>query len=340
MKYFSTAQMQEYLYNASNGKSSTAREGTISTCHIECRDTRNRLYITPTSDDKFLFYCHNCGTRGCLIQDGDGTNLRRRRYLEKDADYPLGVVEYNERYWPMLEHCNPTVAAHLSKYVTMPMPIGVPQKAFKLSGGKCFVECGGVLDDCRPVITFCTGPAHGFLEGTPTSITEYKFAGMQRWKWEDGKIVKRSSGKMSPALFYNVDTGVGDKLLVICEDPISAMCIVEAGADALCLFGTNITNHSLCDYSIRYDSVLVWLDLDSDHNCTLATHFVRTCQLVIDKAANFRDYKNEEHLIYRVRSSNGVGDIKHDPKNYQHEYMKAVFETVTDEATMDKGKFV
>jgi hypothetical protein len=321
MKYLTTAQMHRYLYDVQTRGSIT---GTSSINHDECGDKRNRLYITPTSDDKFLFYCHNCGTRGCLI-DQDLPNIRNR-YLEKDADYPLGVVEFTARYWPMLTMCNDMVVFHLARYLGISTSTDVPQLAFKLSGGKCFIECGGKFEDIRPCMDFYTGPAHGILDDVPTTITEYKFAGMQRWRWEDGNPVKRSAGKMSPALFYNVDTGVGDNLLVICEDPVSAMCVVESGSDALCLFGTNITNHSLCDYSIMYNHVLVWLDLDSDENRALSVNYTRVCQLVSDHAVSFRNHLDATQLRYTKHGSKGF--IKHDPKNYKPEYVRTVFDIV------------
>lgn len=323
-EYFSIPQMRDMLDDANTLNGGKHIGATTSINHLSCGDTRNRLYITPT-EGKHLFYCHNCGSRGCLITDSR-TNLRRF-HLEKDIDHPGGKVEYKHRYWPMLSHCHGVVSCYLAAYLQLGTVRGIPQDAFQLSGGKCFIECGGALDDVRPTMNFCTGPSHSAIDEMPSSISEYEFAGVQQWRWSEGNVTKRSTGKMTPALFYNVAAGMGENLLVICEDPISAMCLVQQGADALCLFGTNIPSTLLCDYAIRYDRVMIWLDLDSYNNRTLSLEYARTCQLVNDNVTNFINKIDDTQLRY-TRENKTCGMFKHDPKNYKPEYVRSTLESL------------
>lgn len=330
-EYFSIPQMRDMLDDANTLNGGKHIGATTSINHLSCGDTRNRLYITPT-EGKHLFYCHNCGSRGCLLDDSSTNLVRRFQHLERDIDSPGGRVEYKHRYWPVLSHCANAVKLHLAAYLQLGTVRGVPQDAFQLSGGKCFIECGGTLDDIRPVINFCTGPSHFAIDEMPSRITEYEFAGVQRWQWFDSKLTKRSNGKMSPALFYDVDKGLSENLLVICEDPISAMCLVAQGADALCLFGTNIPSTLLCDYAIRYDRVMIWLDLDSYDNRTLSLEYARTCQLVNDKVTNFINVIDDTQLRY-TKENKTCGLFKHDPKNYKPEYVKHVLTLATLDTT-------
>jgi len=324
-KYFSVREMQDFVDSLSTGYT-PVREGTMSINHDACGDSRKRLYITSTHNEKYLFFCHNCSMRGCLIVSDVGSI--RKLQLEHDVSCPLGTIEYTLRYWANSLPCaSLLVTSHLSQYLHLDSKF-VHQQVFRLSGGKCFVEPCGWHDVPHNMMQIGTGPSHGFIEELPAHIAEYSFSGVQRWTWaDDGAITKRSNGKMVPALFYDIEQGVGEKLLVICEDPISAMHVVQCGADALCLFGTNIKHDTLCDYVIRYDSVMIWLDGDSPENIEAAASYKRVCHLVVDHVVDFYSHRDVTQLRYSKNSK--CGWLKHDPKNYRPEYLVTLFHILT-----------
>ena len=316
--FFSVREMREVVDSFADGVDMGA---TYHIDHDDCGDKRGRLYVTNTGDGKYLLYCHNCGSRGCLMDDTPYNIRRRNQNLATkshvDNTFPLHL-------WPMLKTIHTGVKSALLKYLYLPED-NIPTAMFNLTGGKCFVDaCAGLVgvSDAGNFIEWGTNPSHESVSEVPTAHERFDFAGKQAWYWDDGKWRKVSRGCMGPALFYNVTEGNNYDLLVICEDPISAAYIVERGADALCLFGTNIRNSTLCDYAIQYRAVLVWLDCDSDENRKKGWDYSRAAGLMCDRVSNFSSHTDQAQLRYIATNSAGL--IKHDPKNYKEEYVNNV----------------
>lgn len=52
------------------------------------------------------------------------------------------------------------------------------------------------------------------------------------------------------------------RLIIVVEDPFSAIRVHNAGYDAVCLFGTKLFNETRLQLIQHYDKILIWLDDD------------------------------------------------------------------------------
>lgn len=213
--------------------------------HGTCGDTRARLYITRY-DRGFLFFCHNCQARGLLIEDGVLANVRERAFGDSRVtggtrDKCTGID--NDWYTHDPHHKIPHNDPFVDKVIRY---TGWEEYGpyHRWSGGKIFLA----------------GYSGYIFSSGGTEQTGY-----QGWDRDDKeKLRKTSSGKIQPTLYYDLEAEERDDLLVIVEDPISALCVTSTGlADALVLFGTNCPSEIATSYALAYDRILVWLDADN-----------------------------------------------------------------------------
>lgn len=328
-QYFTTHEMREFLKVDPDEAMSTSHEDTFHINHEACHDTRSRLYITRR-DGRHLFYCHNCGKRGSYADDAANT-VRRPKYTRVERDDDMTV------HLPDLKNglVNSKVVVNLNRYLPeFMLTYPIAYNMFRWSGGKCYVTMSNTslaMDSIQPIVHWMTGPKQ-VLDEIPESPCSLKYSGVQLWlvdetsrmfeKWKS----KTSHGRMVPALFYDMLNGPNDDLLVITEDPVSAMCVTGHGANALCLFGSNLSPIALSEYAALYNKVLVWLDYDSSQNRHKATEFARTAGLFCSNAYDAISLLNEDKLRYQSRNKDG--HLKHDPKNYQPEYLAEVLNKI------------
>jgi hypothetical protein len=325
-QYFTAHEMQSFLKTEPETAKATSYEDTYHINHDDCGDSRARLYITKR-DNRHLFYCHNCGKRGSY---GVATspNIRDtpyRRPLEA-MDYSVDIHAKHDWF------LHPHVHSILLRYLPT-CAIANAYSLYRYSGGKLLGMTAPSSKTAQRGLLWATGPSE-VIDGIPTTTPTRHYAGLQLWtlapeplepedchelKW----MSKVSKGKMAPALFYDALNGQRDNLLVIVEDPISAMCVTSTGiADALCLYGSNFAAIAVSEYVALYNTVCVWLDYDSEDNIRKSVALSRMANLFCSRVHNFTG--SVPDLRYQVNSKS-TGFTKHDLKNY---YPRFVEETL------------
>ena len=234
------------------------------------KDTKRRLYISITSDGgAVLAYCHHCGRRGF---------------------YPMPLAWYYKSSVPAVdenlldsmnepftrahtEFCSATklgesYAASYAKLRNSPLDY----LAESHSSTSTFLDQLNARDwygirmiGSRTSLT--TQPLKLFI---PISKDDFSVSALLvrntqlgSLKWENCfKYDTPHTKEVDPPFLFDFNNN--KKVVVLCEDPISAMKIDLAGFAGACLLGVNARNDELLKLSMIYDNCIVWLDNDSD----------------------------------------------------------------------------
>lgn len=318
-EYFTSMDMREFINHLDDAdKARTCSEGdTYRLSHDECGDHKGRLYVTKRDSGRYLFFCHNCQKRGSYTPSLAGFRLRSNGHLSKYKEKDTYTLQIHKGGYVQGKVVN-LFANYLPNEI---LEFPVADSLHRWSGGKCFLGTHGLDCSFAPMlIHWGCGPK----DSEPKTTQE--FTGYQMWDVSKDRTHKVSHGRMTPSLFYDTEGGPYHKLLVIVEDPISALFVViHTGgmAEALCLFGTNIQPEVLSEYGTLYDHVVVWLDSDSQDNLKLQAAMVRRLQFVnssVYDASCFSGFNEVDNLFYTKEGKHGV--LKHDPKNYKPSYLQ------------------
>lgn len=275
---------------------------TVRMNHDDCpagQDTRQRLYITRTTDNTFLAYCHNCGGK-------DWRRAAATRHIHADAEDSESVPDITGNKLDKMRHALGSVF-RLSSFITKDfIDIYVPgtQRAMD----KLYVNN----------IELAHVEQQGWVLGTdfdnneclafPCDEAGYKW---QVWKFlpdEDGKRVLAVGGAPEPYIYNPNDSPV----LVIVEDRLSGIKIAQAGFSSLCLHG--IRGLDSPDYhalTMMYDTFVVWLDNDVLPAKKASSEIASTLKMladdvhVVDDCTDPKYYHEDEidNIIKRVTSA-------------------------------------
>lgn len=294
MYSFSRQQLDRMYAQVSLGlvASGAPLNATVHVNHQDCPagvDTKRRLYATPTEDGSgVLFYCHHCQGKGIYrivkytshFSDGrvDKTLVQptgRTTFYDKSKS---GVTLADLVSWYETGHYTP-----LTMYAPADIKEGYDNSATILSLAEVWKtltkrDCYGIkikendmyIDrDGKPV----TGDYYYRImlpviqDGSVTGLW------IRNHPFSKNKVAVFGSAKK--ILF---DTDEKERVLVIVEDPISAIKLDCLGVPAYSLGGLDMTAGEVIKLRALYDRIVVWLDNDTASDNVIDV-IVRTLQL-------------------------------------------------------------
>lgn len=230
--------------------------------HTNCTagmDTRGRLYVLHKDNNLWLAYCHNCGETGVLKSGVLMPDMRDIVHQLKDTIYKRDlvadrvVIEQTTAVVQMPDDANSgatwdewAVSRMWQHHTTREIALGMPYAwSFSPSRNQIITPITNRFD-CW--IGYQARNAPGM---TPKSITIY------------------AEGQKGQPLFYNYARPDGRRILVIVEDPLSAMRIHnECSVYSCALLGTHLSDVAIQELLRLVDEheierILIWMDADS-----------------------------------------------------------------------------
>lgn len=306
--YFDSSSRELILDTAKSQLSNMAGQTHIN--HQDCpagSDTKKRLYITVTDDNTMvLAFCHHCSQRGAYrLSNLKGWppkvgNENLAVVLSGGEDRPNALEEQEsaekylwekrvKHYWedatPMWDMYkdNLTVFNGMNRLL---YPLRYfSDKDLRTLADKNFYHM-------RATDQFVTIPRLG-EEGLVGLDIRFPTASESSIKWK--RILKGDSVTTTPGrmVIYNSQQRSN---AVICEDLISAMKIDMSGYAAVAITGSTLSTDDCLKLSMLYDTVVVWLDNDSDYIASQATAICAKLNVFMEKVHIIRKpFKDPKH---------------------------------------------
>lgn len=250
--------------------------------HTECtagEDTRRRLYVTRTLADPTtcIAYCHNC-QEGGRYDDNGYAKYRTRKHFQ-GASLVKNAVEDNVTEPPGLIH------------VGVQWPIEAKSWAYANKVGTIVAKYGVAYDPSSDRVYL---PRYRYMRGRERhgELVGYQLRNLHKNSQPKYVTVQKKDAvgymRMYPNghSFGEADSGCA----VIVEDFVSGIAIIEATKLDACgikptvyvNYGTKVDATMMYKIAGDYDSVLVWLDNDSEHVIEQANTMVNTILLYSD----------------------------------------------------------
>lgn len=207
--------------------------------HLECGDTRSRLYERDTPKG-ILWYCHNCGKGGLKFKDGLTPKEVIRLCTPIEEEQVEGIVT-------------------LPKDITYLLPIEALAWLWKYDLDQYEID---TMRCCySPSMNRLILPVYKGVAGAADELVYWQGRTLGEPSKKNPKYIN-SRKKKGEDCYFKAMYGAPYPHASICivEDIVSAVKVSRA-CDCLALLGSYIPTN-LIRYIVAYDKILIWLDYD------------------------------------------------------------------------------